>query len=248
MKSPNIPVDESKRLETLHSLRLLDTPSEDRFDRLTRIARRLFSVSAALVSLVDRDRQWFKSRTGLDAIETPRDVSFCGHAILDDRAMVVPNALDDERFFDNPLVSDAPHIRFYAGFPLSAPNGQTIGTLCIFDTEPRRFPEEDVQLLGDLAQLVQNEIATVKLATVDDLTNITNRRGFKMLAQHSLNLCARQAIAASLVFVDLDGFKPINDIYGHAEGDLALTAFAERMKAAYRETDIVARLGGDEPW
>ncbi|ANJ68045.1 diguanylate cyclase [Halothiobacillus diazotrophicus] len=246
MKPPPIPTDERLRLDTLRSLNLLDTPPEERFDRLARLARRLFNVPISLVSLVDSDRQWFKSSMGLEVRETPREVSFCGHALLDDDVMVVHDALADDRFVDNPLVADDPYIRFYAGCPLSALNGSKLGTLCIIDHEPRRFDAEDRALLQDLAGMVEREIAALQLSTLDELTLISNRRGFMSLAQQSLNLCRRMQMPATLMSIDLNGFKEINDRFGHAEGDLALKAFADIMRHIFRVSDVFARLGGDE--
>lgn len=246
MQKPPLSPDESARLETLQSLKILDTAPDERFDRLTRIAKRLFRVPIALVSLVDENRQWFKSVIGLSVSETSRDISFCGHAILGDEIFIIPNTTKDERFADNPLVLADPHIRFYAGYPLKAPNGRKLGTLCILDQQPRDFTWEDVEAMKDLAAMVELEIAAIQLATLDELTSIANRRGFKMLAQHHLHLCARENIAASLVFMDLDKFKFINDSFGHLEGDLALVAFADQMISEYRDSDILARLGGDE--
>lgn len=245
MKKPDISQDEQTRLETLRSLDVLDTLPEDRFDRLTRLARRLFGVPIALVSLVDENRQWFKSCIGLDARETSRDISFCGHAILGDEVFIIPDTLEDERFADNPLVLDDPKIRFYAGCPLSL-NGHKLGTLCIIDQQPRRFEKEDIEALRDLASMAERELASFQLATSDELTQISNRRGFMVFAQHSLNLCARQKIPATLVFLDLDKFKSINDTFGHAEGDRALITFADQMKSSLRDSDFFARLGGDE--
>ena len=137
MKTPEIPPNELARLQTLRSFDILDTPQEERFDRLTRMARRLFDAPIALVSLVDKDRQWFKSRIGLPVSETPRDISFCGHSILGEEVFIIPDASSDERFQDNPLVIDKPNIRFYAGCPLRALNGTQMGTLCIIDDKPR---------------------------------------------------------------------------------------------------------------
>lgn len=245
MKKPDIPQDEQVRLETLRSLDVLDTLTEERFDRLTRLARRLFGVPIALVSLVDGNRQWFKSCIGLEASETSRDISFCGHAILGDEVFIIPNALEDERFADNPLVLDDPKIRFYAGCPLSL-NGHKLGTLCIIDQQPRRFEKEDIEALRDIASMAERELASFQLATSDELTKISNRRGFMVFAQHSLSLCARQKIPATLVFFDLDKFKSINDTFGHAEGDRALITFADQMKSSLRDSDFFARLGGDE--
>lgn len=245
LKKPDIPQDEHTRLKTLRSLDVLDTLSEERFDRLTRLAKRMFRVPIALVSLVDENRQWFKSCIGLDASETSRDISFCGHAILGNGVFIIPDTMEDQRFADNPLVLSDPSIRFYAGCPLSL-NGYKLGTLCIIDQKPRSFENEDIEALRDLASMVERELASFQLATVDELTNISNRRGFMVLAQQSLNLCARQRIPATLVFMDLDKFKPINDKFGHAEGDLALITFANQMKSNFRDSDVVARLGGDE--
>src|SRR5690606_17829803 len=137
MITPPVSVEEPQRLEALYRLDMLASEPEERFDRVTRIARRLFDVPIALVSLVDMRRQWFKSRAGLDALETSRDISFCAHAILQDRILLVSDALQDERFCDNPQVTGPPFVRFYAGCPLHSPDGYRIGTLCLVDTRPR---------------------------------------------------------------------------------------------------------------
>lgn len=246
MLKPATPIDEGKRLETLRALKLLDTAPEERFDRLTRLAKRMFGVPISLVSLVDSDRQWFKSSQGLDARETHRDISFCGHAILGEEVFLVPDASTDQRFADNPLVINDPKIRFYAGCPLKVSNGSKLGTLCLIDREPRTFSDEDLQLLQDLAQLAEQEIAAVQLATMDELTLISNRRGFLALGQHTLNVCNRKGMPISVLFFDLDDFKPINDTFGHAEGDLALVTFANQMREVFRSSDVFARVGGDE--
>ena len=246
MKTPDTPANEKERLKTLRSTDILDTDPEERFDRLTRMAQRVFGVSIALVSLVDENRQWFKSKVGLDACETGRDISFCGHAILGNDIFVIEDALEDERFADNPLVTDEPKIRFYAGAPLRYLDGNKLGTLCLIDQEPRTMDEEDCTLLRDLAEMAEGELSAIQLATIDDLTKISNRRGFISLAQNSINLCARQGTPVSMVFLDLDKFKPINDQFGHAEGDHALITFADLMRKSFRDSDVFARIGGDE--
>ena len=246
MKTPDFPENEEERLKSLRSTGILDTDSEERFDRLTRMAKRVFGVSIALVSLVDENRQWFKSKAGLDACETGRDISFCGHAILGNDIFVIEDALEDERFADNPLVTGEPKIRFYAGAPLRYLDGNKLGTLCIIDQEPRVLDEEDYAMLRDLAEMAEGELGAIQLATIDDLTKISNRRGFVSLAQNSINLCARQETPVSMVFLDLDKFKPINDQFGHAEGDRALITFAELMRQSFRDSDVFARIGGDE--
>ncbi|WP_311790696.1 MULTISPECIES: sensor domain-containing diguanylate cyclase [Pantoea] len=247
MKAPQYPANEAQRLTELHEIKILNTPPEERFDRLTRLARRLFNTPVALVSLVEASQQWFKSVSGrYDARSTPRDISFCGHAILQDDIMVVENTLNDERFHDNPLVTGEPHIRFYAGCPLRGPGGVNVGTLCILGPEPRDFSADDRATLRDLAALAEAELAAFQTATCDELTQITNRRGFMTLGQLVLNDCLLKQRPASLTFLDLDKFKQINDTLGHREGDRALMDFADAMKVCFSHHDLFARLGGDE--
>ncbi|HFQ5107446.1 TPA: diguanylate cyclase [Vibrio vulnificus] len=246
MQTPEKPDNEPQRIADLHSLNILDTAAEERFDRVTRIARRLFDVPIALVSLVDEDRQWFKSCFGLDVSETPRDISFCGHAILGADTLIVEDASQDARFADNPLVTGEPHIRFYAGVPLMFEHSSSLGTLCIIDTKPRTLNEDERLDLIDLAKMAERELAATYSASIDDLTQISNRRGFMTLAKKSMAYCEVGDYPYSIAYLDLNGFKPINDQFGHQEGDRALKAFADTMKKSFRESDIFARLGGDE--
>lgn len=246
MRKPDIPKDEKSRLKTLVSLNILDTFHEERFDRLTRMACKLFDVPIAMVTLVDDKRQWFKSCVGLNVSETARDISFCGHAILSDEVLVVSDAEKDVRFADNPLVIGDPHIRFYAGCPIKSLSGSRLGTLCIIDGKSRVFSKQDLEFLKDLASMVERELAFIELATIDELTGLSNRRGFMTNARYIINLCDRQQISCSLIFIDLNGFKNINDKFGHAEGDRALADFANLIKSSFRNSDILARLGGDE--
>lgn len=246
MQPPSQPENEAQRLQTLQSLQILDTPPEERFDRLTRLAMHIYEVPVALVSLVDGERQWFKSAQGLDVCETSREVSFCGHAILHDDALVVEDTLEDERFINNPLVTGPSGIRFYAGYPITYLDGSVLGTLCVIDHAPRRFSARDRLILEDLATLVEHEIHATQLATVDELTGLDNRRGFLAAAERALNLSRRKGYPLSLVFVDLNRFKTVNDRFGHREGDRALARFAGFLRGACRDSDLVARIGGDE--
>ena len=246
MQEPPIPLDETVRLLSLHSLRIMDSAPEERFDRVTRMAKRIFDVNICLVSLVDSDRQWFKSRQGLDACETPREVSFCGHAILEERAFVIEDAHTDPRFSDNPLVTGNPNVRFYAGYPVHSGESKRIGTLCLIDDKPRAFSADDVETLKDFAALVDDELASSAEINVDELTKIANRRGFQQVAQHLLPLCKRNNLEVEVLFFDLDGFKALNDEFGHEAGDEALQAFAKLLLKSFRNSDVVARLGGDE--
>ena len=246
MKKPPVPLDETMRLRSLHSLRILDSAPDERFDRVTRMAKRLMDVDICLVSLVDSDRQWFKSKQGLDACETSREISFCGHAILEEKPFVIEDTHTDPRFADNPLVTDNPNIRFYAGYPVHGPEGRRIGTLCLIDRLPRQFSDRDVETLKEFAALVDDELATASQLNVDELTKVANRRGFEQVANHLLPLCMRNNLDVEVLFFDLDGFKALNDRLGHQAGDEALQAFAKILLKGFRTSDVVARLGGDE--
>ena len=164
MQTPAIPIDEAQRLAALHATRLLHTAPEDAFDRITRMATRLLKVPIALVSLVDKDIQWFKSRCGFKPTQSARDISFCGHAILDHDPLVVPDALLDPRFHDNPLVTGDEHIRFYAGVPLYSIDRQPIGTLCVLDRKPRTLGADELDILRDLARMAEQLIHHRQLA------------------------------------------------------------------------------------
>ena len=158
MQEAELAKNEADRIATLHGTRILDTPPEDRFDRYTRITARAFDMPIALISLIDESRQWFKSAVGIDVDETPRDISFCGHAILGDDVFEVRNARLDPRFRDNPLVAGPPRIRFYAGAPLKGPNGHRLGTLCIIDRIPHELSDDEKAMLKNLADMVVGEI------------------------------------------------------------------------------------------
>lgn len=161
MKTPAIPDDEASRQNVLDALDIVYSPAEERFDRITRVAKRLFDVPIALISLVTRDKQWFKSCQGLNVSETGREISFCGHAINQSDAFVVPNAARDPDFSDNPLVTGEPRIRFYAGQPLVV-DGQRIGTLCLIDRHPRHLKPKHYDSLKCLAGWVETEILAWK--------------------------------------------------------------------------------------
>jgi two-component system NtrC family sensor kinase len=163
MLSAPIPVNESERLKSLKLLDLLDSSFEERFDRITKIAQRLFDVPISTLSLMDSNREWFKSCQGLDVSEGPRAISFCGHAMLVDDLFVIPDTLADPRFRDNPMVIGKPYIRFYAGQSLIGPGGHKIGTFCIKDCKPRDFSREHLKLLKDLAIWAEIELNSKEL-------------------------------------------------------------------------------------
>lgn len=386
MKAP-IPLYETERLEALHSLEILDTPAEAALDRITRLVARVLDVPIALVSLVDEDRQWFKSRAGLEATETPRELAFCAHAILQTSPLVVPDAAEDERFRDNQLVTGAPHIRFYAGVPIRTSKGFAVGTLCAIDERPRQLSQEEIDTLRDLADIVSREVqlrenlmlarlqrnrsdalfraseagyrsmfelASVGIALVapdggwisvnaalceilgytpeelkhltfqditypddlnsdmellqqlidnridryqmekryvrkdgksvwanlsvtkklseeghleyfisiiqniqarkeleqearhDALTGLYNRRSLDSLLPMAQARADRASLQMALMFIDLDGFKAINDTYGHDAGDDLLRTISARLQSSVRRTDSLIRLAGDE--
>ena len=246
MDRPDTPVDEMRRLGALLASGLLDTPAEERFDRITRMAQRLFDVPIALISLVDEDRQWFKSRQGLDMKETPRAFSFSAHAIAGDDVFHVADAGADARFAENPLVLGDPNIRFYAGCPITGPDGSKLGSLCVIDRHPRQLSESDVEALHDLAGMVEAEIAQAHTALSDHLTGLSNRRAFALSAETVLGICGRQGVGATLIYADVDDFKVINDTYGYREGDRAVREAAALLESTFRASDLVARVGGDE--
>ncbi|WP_018680791.1 GAF domain-containing sensor histidine kinase [Actinokineospora enzanensis] len=172
---------EIQRLAAVRALRLLDTPREERFDRITRLAQRLLNVPIALVTLVDADRQWFKSCMGLDADETARSVSFCSHAVAAQQLLEVPDATEDPRFADNPYVVGDPYIRFYAGQPVAAPSGALVGTLCVVDRVPRTLTDDERSMLLDLAAWVELECTVVQATQWE-----TARRDFVSMVSHEM--------------------------------------------------------------
>ncbi len=192
MQPAPLPENEEDRLEKLRRYQILDTSPEESFDRITRIVGEIIGVPIALVSLVDKDRQWFKSRYGLDASETPRDLAFCAHAILGDGLFVVEDASKDPRFADNPLVANDPSIRFYAGAPLITPDGLNLGTLCAIDREPHQLTKQQSQVLVDLSHVVVDEME-LRIAlrksldeTAQEVSLRTQKDAFISMVSHEL--------------------------------------------------------------
>lgn len=160
------PVHETERLADVRALKILDTPPDQRFDRIVRLASTVFDVPVAYVAVIDQERQWFRARVGIEAEQTPRSTSFCGHTILRDEPLIIPDALADERFHDNPMVVNEPRLRFYAGYPLKGPNGYNVATLCLGDQKPRGFSEHDLRVFRELARLAEHELNMVDVIGV----------------------------------------------------------------------------------
>lgn len=263
MKAPEFPSNEKERLQSLSSLNILDTAIEERFERVTRLASRLIGVPIAAISLIDSDRQWFKSIQGLEASESSREISFCGHTILGNDVMIVEDATRDERFIGNPFVTDNPGIRFYAGCPVRSPDGHKIGSLCVIDREPRTLTASQLEDLKDLAAMVEVEIKSSHLAAaqirmneelaqakravlVDPLTRLWNRGGGDEFLARQHQIAVQNGEKFCLVMMDIDFFKKINDTYGHAAGDEVLREVARRILRGIRSEDFACRRGGEE--
>ena len=276
MQRPQIPVDEAKRLAALYATELFGTEPEEAFDRITRLATKVLDVPTALISLVGSDAQWFKSRCGFAAQTTSRDISFCGHAILSDQPLVVEDATRDERFADNPIVIGPPHIRFYAGVQLYSVERDKLGTLCVLDTRPRHFTQEQLDELHELARMAEELIYHRQLAraaqelheqllhnaahapvpaaagqvkyllTHDALTGLANRQALLRTVGESIPAWQAAGAGAIVVCLNLDRFKRVNEVLGHVVGDQALVSVTRALQSRLREGDMLARSGNDE--
>lgn len=270
----NLPENEAARLDVLHSYCILDTLPERAYDDITLLASQICGTPIALVTLIDSDRQWFKSRVGFQLEQTSRAISFCAHAILRPDLSVVTDATKDERFADNPLVTDDPHISFYAGAPLVTARGEALGTLCVIDRRPRALSEAQAEALRALARQVMAQLelrrnlaelertiterqrieaqlratnATLEaLALTDALTGAGNRRAFESGLEREVHRAIRHGRPLSLLLADVDHFKSYNDSFGHPAGDEALRVVARLLRENARDTDLVARYGGEE--
>ncbi len=258
MKKPGLPANETDRLATLDSLNILYSPAEERFDRITRITRRVFDAPVALVSLVSQDKQWFKSNQGLADSETPREISFCGHAILQREPLIVQNAEKHPDFADNPLVTSGPQIRVYSGCPVYY-EGTPLGTLCVIDMVPREFKPSDVDALKSLAAWIENELKINRMSVaqmellsklneserrsmIDPVTRVWNRSAMDDVLDTEFARAKRQKTPMALLHVDVANFKGIVDRHGEIAGDEVLREVAQRLRSAVRPHDAIGRI------
>lgn len=237
--------DEAGRLKALQRYGVLDTAREQEFDSITSLVGKLLEVPICGVSLIDQDRQWFKSLHGIDMIQSPRCIAFCDHTIRASNMLVVNDATADERFASNPLVVGEPFIRSYAGAPLMTPDGYNLGALCAIDRRVRCFSAKQLWMLEEFSSLIVNQLELRTLAHEDFLTRVLTRRAFMMAAGKAVRETGRGG-TATLVTFDIDHFKRVNDRFGHAVGDLVLQAVASECRVLLRPGDLLGRMGGEE--
>lgn len=261
--SKTIASTETIKLAHLPMLDLLYTPIEERFERITRLARRTLGVPVAAITLLNSEKQWFKSVSGWSVMELPREQSLCNLTLEANGLVAIPDTREDARTANHPLVVAGPKFRAYAGCPLTDGEGLVAGTICVYDVKPRALSSNDQQSLLDLAGIAQTEIArdrlrsahamlTAKLgiarreAMMDPLTRLWNRRGAMLLLESAFEEADRHSTAATVALVDLDSFKQVNDTLGHHIGDEVLRKVAGRLVSSVRGEDIACRIGGDE--
>ena len=246
MPETPIPENEQQRLEALHELGILYAPLGDRLDRITRTLARLFDVPISYLSLIDEETQWLKSTQGIEITDTPRSKSLCAHTLLQEEFLVCEDLSKDARFNDNEFVKEAPSLRFYAGFALKSRN-QNVGTLCIVDVQPRSFSEDDIQALRDIANWAQTELHLTQLSEVqvqllteldeaqrqaklDSLTGFWNHVTIEDISKRAYHRALITEQPLSILMVDIDEFKEINDKHGHVFGDQVIREIASAIR------------------
>lgn len=247
MHPPPKAINEAQRQAGVDELLRLNPELESAFDRVTHLVATQLRVPISAFTIVDRERQYFACIQGLGVQETPRDISFCGHAILQDDIFIVPNANQHKDFHDNPLVTGEPNISFYAGAPVHTPNHQIIGTLCAIDRRPRKLTRRMRRTLLDLRDIMESLIKLLSLSLLDHLTGLYNRRHFDESIGGEWHKACRLRLPIALLSIDIDYFKSYNDLYGHQAGDSCLRTIAETVATECRRSgDIPFRTGGEE--
>ena len=251
------------RIANMHSLDLFCTPIEERFERITRLARRALQVPVAAVTVLNGEKQWFKSVIGWGVSELPRQHGLCRMITTEKRLLIIPDTLAEPRSADAAIVTSAPHFRAYAGHALLNEHGALAGTFAVFDVRARKFTPAERQTIADLAAMTQRELLSDRLddahsaliaklsvarreAMMDPLTRLWNRRGASVLLKAAFDEADQYRTPLTLALLDLDNFKRINDSYGHQIGDEVLRKVSGRLVGAVRAGDAVCRIGGDE--
>lgn len=257
------PNEEEARLLALQSLQILDTPIEERYERITRLASRAFDVPMCAISCVDQNRQWFKSIQGVNICQTARDISFCQRTIESDEMFVIPDARIDPRFCDNPLVTGDLGIVFYAGVPIRSYDCQPIASFCLIDTKPRELNEYEQQMLIDFARLAQYEIHSEspisvqdslihqigeswRRSLIDPLTRLWNLDGIRTIMDEFLHRVAQSQTYMSSIMIDLTNYKQINASIGHPAADNLLREISKNILKEFGDDCIVSRIGPDQ--
>ncbi|MEM6384739.1 MAG: EAL domain-containing protein [Pseudomonadota bacterium] len=238
--------DELARLKALYQYQIMDTEAEEVFDRIPRIVKSALNGSFAAIAFIDSERRWFKAVSGGQRGELPRHLSFCNHTIQSSEPTIVEDTSESDEFRENVLVVKSPHIRAYLGVPLQTEEGHRIGSLCCVDQRPRQFTKEQIQLVKDLSAIVMEQLELRQLALFDPLTTARSRAGFRAEAELLFEVSRRQNRTLSMVVLDIDHFKQINDGFGHKIGDEILAELGRRVHSVLGDNAIFGRVGGEE--
>ena len=238
--------DEEGRLAALRRYQMPSSGAAGAFDEITRLVQLALDVPVSAVSLIDREEQRFQAIRGMADVPVPRNDAFCNETIKTAAPLIVPDATQDPRFFENYQVSGEPRIRSYVGVPLTTPDGYNVGALCAIDTRPRQFDARQIAIVSGLAKLVVEQFELRQIAKQDYLTGALTRRGFQHEVEREFIRSSRYERPAALVFIDIDHFKKINDAFGHPAGDDALKGVAQACLGVMRQSDIFGRIGGEE--
>lgn len=262
MQAPR-PEDEAERLKSLQHLRVLDTAHEERFDRITRLAARVFDAPVSTLGFIDAERLWFKSVHGLALREAARDASFCAHTILDDEPLIIGDTKADPRWAGYPTVWGEPHIRFYMGHPLHAADGRRVGSLCVVDYRPHSVSESDVQTLRDLASWAQTELLLPRSRSsqlevvfererldahprVDSITRFWRASAIREILDRELVRAKQEKQPVGLMLVGIDGDDRPVVKQGRIRGDLVLSEVSHAVRTVVRPYDSLGRWGDNE--
>ena len=238
--------DEPGRLAALGRYEVMDTAREAPFERITGLVRAVLHVPISTLSLVDADRQWYKSCVGMDSSDLPREFSFCTHTIQAREPLYVPDTWKDMRFAHYPTVTGEPYIRSYLGVPLASADGFNLGALCALDVRPHEFNSGQIEVLKSFAALAVDELELRRIAQIDSLTGAVTRRSFLLEMEKAIAKFVRSGEPTALIILDIDHFKLVNDTLGHPSGDAVLRTVSSRLEAMLRKNDLLGRLGGEE--